>query len=517
MNVSNNTHSFNFRAVNERFVKENLKNLKTNKAYGLDKISARLLKDAADVISHSLTLLINKSFEGCFPATWKSAKVTALFKGGNQSSKDNYRPISILPTISKIIEKAAHSQLYDYLEENNLLTNAQYGFRHKRSTTSALINFTDNLLDKMDKGVVFLDMKKAFDTVNHDILIKKVKLLGVFGTTLQWFNSYLRGRMQRIVCGNEMSCSAKVSIGVPQGSILGPLLFLVYINGIHEVTRHTTMTMFADDMAISYSSKCASDLQNKLNTDLGCIATWLNENKLTLNVEKSKFMLIGTPGQLKKIENIQLSVNCKYFEGVKSFKYLGVTVNENLTWSEHIENIGSKVTQRLGILKRIKHLLRMDTRIIYVNTMVLPIMEYACLVWGDKNNKVLMDSLQTLQNKAARILLDLPPYSSGSEALKILHWQNLHTRRSVQRCIWMYQLVHGQDTCAVTSGSNVHSYNTRNKLMLRTEKSNLNKGLQKSYNCFLGEWNMLSKDIKNLPTKKHFKRAILNRLIVNQF
>lgn len=287
MNVSNNTHSFKFRAVNERFVKENLKNLKTNKACGLDKISARLLKDAAEVISHSLTLLINKSFEeGCFPATWKSAKVTALFKGGDQSSKDNYRPISILPTISKIIEKAAHTQLYGYLEGNNLLTNAQYGFRHKLSTASALINFTDTLLDKMDKGqttgVVFLDMKKAFDTVNHDILIKKLKFLDVFGTTLQWFNSYLRGRMQRAVCGNEMSCSAKVSIGVPQGSILGPLLFLVYINGIHEVTRHTTMTMFADDMAISYSSNCASDLQNKLNTDLGSIATWLNENKLHL-------------------------------------------------------------------------------------------------------------------------------------------------------------------------------------------------------------------------------------------
>lgn len=148
-------------------------------------------------------------------------------------------------------------------------------------------------------------------------------------------------------------------------------------------------------------------------------------------------MLIGTPGQLKKIENIQLSVNCKYFERVKSFKYLGVIVNENMTWSEHIENIRSKVTQRLGILKRIKHLLPMDIRIIYVNTMVLPIMEYACLVWGDKNNKVLMDSLQTLQIKAARLVLDVPPYSSGSEALKILHWQTLHTRRSIQRCIWI--------------------------------------------------------------------------------
>lgn len=174
MNVSNNTHSLKFRAVNEKFVKENLKNLKTNKACGLDKISARLLKDAAEVISHPLTLLINKSFEeGCFPATWKSAKVTALFKSGDQSSKDNYRPISILPTISKIIEKAAHTQLYGYLEGNNLLTNAQYGFSYNNDNVS-------------------------------------------------------------------------------------------------------------DDMAISYSSNCASDLQNKLNTDLGSIATWLNENKLHL-------------------------------------------------------------------------------------------------------------------------------------------------------------------------------------------------------------------------------------------
>lgn len=254
--------------------------LKVNKACGLDKMSARLLKDAAEVIANPLTLLINKSLEsGCFPATWKSAKVTALFKSGDRSLKDNYRPISILPTISKIIEKLAHNQLYNYLEDNKLLTKAQYGFRHKTSTTSALIKFTDNILNNMDNGklsgVIFLDLKKAFDTVNHDILIKKLQKLGVSGSTLQWFNSYLRGRTQRTVCGNEISEIKRISIGVPQGSILGPLLFLVYINDVQNVTKHTSLTLFADDMALSYASTCSSDIQNKLNADLQSIAIWL--------------------------------------------------------------------------------------------------------------------------------------------------------------------------------------------------------------------------------------------------
>ena len=220
-------------------------------------ISARtnlFLSTFSDVISPVLAELINKSFrDGAFPKIWKSAKVSALFKGGEKSQKDNYRPISILPTVSKIVERAAHVQLCSYLEENKLLSQSQFGFRKGRSTSTALIDFTDRILENMDSGqvtgAVFLDLRKAFDTVDHLILVHKLKNLGVTGKSLAWFNSYLTGRCQQTVCGDAISPPANIIMGVPQGSILGPLLFLVYINGIQSVLQHSKMTMFADDMA----------------------------------------------------------------------------------------------------------------------------------------------------------------------------------------------------------------------------------------------------------------------------
>ena len=187
-----NPSKFQLQSVPYDYVEQELNKLKTNEAAGLDKISTRLLKDTASVIAPVLTNLINKSFtSGCFPKRWKSAKVFALFKDGERTSKENYRPISVLPAVSKIIERIAHNQLSDYLKDNTILSSTQFGFRANRSTEMALINFTDTILKHMDNkqvtGVVYLDLKKAFDTVNHQLLMKKLKSLGVHGRTLCWF------------------------------------------------------------------------------------------------------------------------------------------------------------------------------------------------------------------------------------------------------------------------------------------------------------------------------------------
>ena len=245
----------------------------------------------------------------------------------------------------------------------------------------------------------------------------KLKSLGVAGKSLEWFRSYLTGRVQQTMCVNALSPPAKVTTGVLHGSILGPLLFLVYIDGIQSELWHSKMRMSAVDMAFYCHENSPNNLQSKLNADLTAITSWLHDNKLTLNVTKSKFMVIGGRNKLNQFNDIALVANNDQLENVTKFKYFGVIINQHLTWHDHIEQLQSKIAKRLGVLKRIKHLLPVYARRIYVSTMVIPVLEYASIVLGDKNNKVLTDSIQVLQNKAAKLFLNQPTLSSSTQAL----------------------------------------------------------------------------------------------------
>ena len=507
---------FQLLSVTSEYVESELLKLKSNKSAGLDKISVRMMKDAAGVIAPVLTRIINNSFlNGCFPKRWKSAKVFALFKDGERTSKDNYRPISVLSAVSKVIERIAHDQLGGYLKENSILTSTQFGFRANRSTEMALTNFTDDILKHMDNkqvtGVVYLDLKKAFDTVNHQVLMKKLKRIGVQGQTLCWFQSFLSNRSQQTIIANSLSESLKITVGVPQGSILGPLLCIIYINGVQSCLENCRMVIFADDIAMFCPASTAVELQAKLDFDLQGVMNWLRNNKLLLNVPKSKLMIIGNSRKLKEFANIQLIANDTPLERVQNFKYLGVVIDENLSWKSHIEKLQLKVSQRLGILRRIKHLLPKHARIIFVNTMITSLLDYGSLVWGDKKNKIMMDSLQVLHNKAAKLVLDRPMLSSSSDALRILHWSTLKQRRSiVRRCLYVYKSINGINDIDNTfiRNADVHGYNTRHKNDLRPMKSSTCKGLLRSNCDFIADWNLLDQNIRNSSCLSNFKRAV---------
>ena len=241
------------------------------KATVLDTVSARLLRECFDLISDSLALIFNRSIEtSIFPDEWKSARITPLYKKcGNRSDPSNYRPISIIPVVAKVFERIVYDQLYRYLTENKLLCCYQSGFRTLHSTVTALIEATDSWSLNVDRGfvnaVVFLDLKKAFDTVNHAILLSKLQAYGIRDSANQWFCSYLRNRMQTCLVNCNKSSETYLPCGVPQGTILGPLLFLLYINDLPNCLMHSQPRMYADDTSITYASNVVEEIERCVN------------------------------------------------------------------------------------------------------------------------------------------------------------------------------------------------------------------------------------------------------------
>jgi hypothetical protein len=499
----------------EDFVAKCISSLKPNKATGLDKISARLLKDAAPVIISSLTHLLNLSIiNKTVPKIWKSARLTPLHKAGAKDDPSNFRPISILPSISKILERVIHSQLSTYLSTNKLLTTSQFGFRLNSSTVNATAKFTDNVLKSMDDGkvtgAIFLDLAKAFDTVNHTILLRKLSLLGLDANSCDWFRSFLTDRSQATQFSNTLSDAARVTTGVAQGSILGPLLFIIYVNDLPSILDHCCVTLFADDTVLYVSSKSTDTLQNLLNSDLQKLCYWLKENHLTVNIKKSKAMIIGSSQRLAKItSSLEFTIDNTRLDQVKSFKYLGVLINENLSWKEHVDHIKSKVNKKIGLFNRIKKFLPLPYRILFYNSYILPIFDYSDIVWGDRGNDTLMSELQTLQNKVARSILDLPFRSSASEALKSLSWKNLKLRK-LHRLIFIYKCKNDlfSHKFEIIYSHNVHKYNTRSKCNIRKSSASHKWGHWTSVNFACNDWNSLDNSIREANNLTSFKNAI---------
>ena len=232
-----------------------------------------------------------------------------------------------------------------------------------------------------------MDLSKAFDMVDYT----KLPSFGVTSDMAKWFESYLNGRMQCTSCSLELSDLLPVMHGVPQGSILGPLLFLIYINDLPTVIKHSEVALYADDAVLYCYDSNPAGLECALNANLHAIASWLNDNKLTLNVDKTKAMLIGSDSKLRKLNSLSVFVLANQLDSVRSFKYLGVVLSSNFTWTEHVEHVKSKVNQRLGLLCIIKHLLPYNACLLYYKSLVLPILDYADMVLGDKDNAVLIN------------------------------------------------------------------------------------------------------------------------------
>ena len=381
--------------------------LKSGTSSGCDDIKPDVIKSVSGLIAAPLSHIFNLSLSsGSVPTKLKNAKVVPIFKKGDRHDMHNYRPISLLPALSKILERIIYKRLFCYLSQLNILQDSQFGFRPGLSSYMALLEAYNKIVSDMDDRKyslgIFLDLSKAFDTLNHDILLSKLHHYGVRGIALEWFKSYLSDRSQFTVFNSQNSCISNLTCGVPQGSILGPLLFIIYINDIVFSSNYFKFIIFADDTNLLASDRNICDLTNTVNSELLKVSTWLNVNKLSLNVDKTVCMHFKNRYDSRKHIYNDILINNTPITKVSSTKFLGIIVDDSLTWKDHNTYITNMVSKYTGILFRLKYTLPYHVLFSLYNSLVLPHINYCNLIWADPNNCNL-NFIHVKQKKSIRL------------------------------------------------------------------------------------------------------------------
>ena len=383
--------TFFFESVSLSTVTKIISGLDNGKATGLDGICVKSLKAGSPILSYYLTFIYNLSLStGVVPTCWKKKRVTPLFKKGDLDDVNNYRPISILPITMKIFEKVIHQQVSEFFERNNIISQFQSGFRNYHSTDTAVSFVSDFILEEIAKkkyvGAVLIDLKKAFDTVDHAILLKKLFCYGIRDVSFDWFESYLGDRKQCSVLGNSKSSFLdEGKYGVPQGSVLGPFLFLVYINNIFDCIKSNTFChLYADDTVIIQSAKDPEALKQGLEMQLEYLSAWFYCNKLSVNTGKTELIFFGRKQKVAECKQLPpLSFQNAKIKSKSDVKYLGVTFDEGMTWEKHASLVRQKAYLGLNKIKRVSSTLNDSTRRLLVNALVLPHLNYCVNTWSN--------------------------------------------------------------------------------------------------------------------------------------
>lgn len=502
--VKPSLNHFQFRYTNPFEILKIIKSLKNSRSIGPDGLSIDVFKKCSDLLAHPISTIINKSFsESSVPAKLKISKTVPVFKSGPVDDYNNYRPISLLPITEKILESVVMNQLNAFLRNKSTLYNNQYGFREQSNTNTALFDIVTNIQSERDLkkvvGIIFIDLKKAFDALDRNILMKKLLGIGCKGSSYKWFKSYLTDRTQYTQINHLISKTEPITYGVPQGSKAGPTLFNIFCNDLKDINFMGKIYMYADDIVLLYSDNIHV-IQQNMNSDLDCLSNWMHLNKLTVNALKTKYMLIGSHPSEICIKYGQTKI-----EGVTVFKYLGVHLDSNMKFDIHIKKLTSKLSSICGMFKRIKWYVPDNVKRSIFFALFGSHINYAILVYG-ATYKTKLAKLQVIQNKAIKSLFN---YSYRSNNITMHNDLNI---LPVQYTAKLHQTTHIYNI----KQSNIHSnttlinqqtaYNTRNPSLIRPIKINTttygtNSPLYKAVMAY----NALPEAIKN---SEHFKNSV---------
>ncbi|MCG8047955.1 MAG: reverse transcriptase family protein, partial [Candidatus Thiodiazotropha endolucinida] len=496
--------------------------LDTTKATGLDGLGPRIIKMLAPTISPSITMLINKSINsGEFPSQLKLAKVLPIFKGGSKSDPSNYRPISILPTVSKIFEKHVNFHLMRYLNKYEVLHESQSGFRQKHSCQTALIKLVDHWMTCIDNGdivgTLFVDFRKAFDLVDHATLIKKLSLYKICSLTLKWFESYLSCRQQMIVGDDGPTAFTQVRSGVPQGSILGPTLFLLFINDLPLFLEHCFCDLFADDATFHTHSKDIDSIETYLQIDFNNGQRWGIGNKMQINYKKTSCMTAGTRNKLANNRPLNINAGDTRIETVSKQKLLGVYIDENLSWSAHIDHLCISISSKISLLRQLSHYVPRGVLKQFYQGYILPLIDYGSITWGSTCGTN-VERLLKLQKRAARIILNAGFDTPSVSMFKELGWVSVGDRLKYNKAVLTYKALNDLAPDYIASllkpMSQAHSLNLRStengSLHVPRSRTKLYNG---SFSCSAPRlWNSLPHETRNSKSLYSFKKSLKSTL-----
>ena len=518
-----NCPAFKFNDDKQSTIEKLIDKIRIDVATGEDNIGAKIIKDAKHTISPILTKIINKGYQtNIFPSCMKKAVIKAIHKKDSMDDISNYRPISILPTLSKVFERAAVDQLVTYLEENKLLSNNQHAYRKQHSTITCLVEVINHIHKLLDNNrctaIASLDLSKAFDSISHELVLEKLSKLGLQTNAILWVKSYITNRKQSTKFKNFTSNEETVSSGIPQGSIMGPLLFLCFTNDLSEVFKdECKMVAYADDTQLIVDAKNLTQLKIKMERVITLAQQWYQKNSMKNNIGKTEILLVNTShkNETIKIKIVDEGTQIK-LESKSHIVVLGIIIDNKLNWTKQVNAVKRKSMNATRNIHRINHLLPMKQRIQLYHAIISPLFSYADIVWGGCGKKE-SQSLQRVQNFAAKSITGNRKYDSASDSLRKLKFLNLEQRRNVHETVFTHKALLQKNTENINQQyrNYVSTANTRQaeQRKLTIPKHKTSKFERSPLYRSILSWNKCPNDLPFTNIKQH--KTLLQKHLIN--